>query len=86
VECRIFRGTLSPGGFYGNIEFLHGLYTFSKIVGINDITVPKFSIYMRDSIKQYPHFAASLGNRLPISMERRKPDVHSDLQASGEDD
>lgn len=86
VECRIFRGTLSPAGFYGNIEFLHGLYLFSKRVGIKDITIAKFSIFMRDNIKDYPNFAATLGNRMPISMERRSADVHSDLQASGEDD
>jgi hypothetical protein len=86
VECRIFRGTLSPAGFYGNIEFLHGLYRFSKMVGIKDVTISKFSIFMRDNIKDYPNFAATLGNKLPISLERRGANVHSDLQASGEDD
>lgn len=30
MEVRIFRGTLSPSGIRGNIQFLHSLYYFTK--------------------------------------------------------
>ena len=70
VECRIFRGTLAPAGFYANMEFLHGLYNYTKRMGMEDLSPLKFSIYMRENQKMYPNFRAVLGNRLSINMER----------------
>ena len=53
VEVRIFRGTLSPIGFWRNVEFCKAIYEFTKIASIKDITAKKFCDYVMNCKKEY---------------------------------
>lgn len=55
VEIRIFRGTLSPTGFWRNVEFCKAVYEYSKIASIKDISADKLCNYIVEQQKEYPN-------------------------------
>lgn len=55
IEIRIFRSTLDPKGFFGNIEFCKAVYEFTKVATINKITVPNFIEYAKEHGGMYPN-------------------------------
>jgi len=55
VEVRIFRGTLSPVGFWRNVEFCKAVYEFTKIASIRDVSKDKFCNYVVEHKKEYPN-------------------------------
>ena len=63
VEIRIFRGTLNKASFFRNLEFCHATVQFCKNAAIDNITVGRFSKYVRRNIKQYPMLSAWLVGR-----------------------
>jgi len=64
AEVRIFRGTLSPIGYFGNIEFVDSVFRFTNDAGLQDLTVDKYLPYLYENSKKYPLFTASLGQSL----------------------
>jgi hypothetical protein len=50
LECRIFRSTLSPTAYYGNIEFLQSLFDYTKNCGVDDdqLSEQRFMDYTRE--------------------------------------
>jgi hypothetical protein len=58
MECRIFRSTLSPTAYYGNIEFLQGLFDYTKNCGVDDdqLSEQRFMDYIHDRGKSYRNF------------------------------
>lgn len=58
IECRIFRSSLAPTAYYGNIEFLQGLFDYTKNCGVNDdqLTKDRFMDYIYDRGKAYKNF------------------------------
>jgi len=60
VEVRIFRGTLSPVGFWRNVEFCKAVYEFTKTASIRDISKDKFCDYVVEHKKEYPNLAQFL--------------------------
>jgi len=60
VEVRIFRGTLSPVGFWRNVEFCKAVYEFTKNASIKDITTDKFCDYVVEYQKEYPNLFSFL--------------------------
>jgi len=60
VEVRIFRGTLSPVGFWRNVEFCKAVYEYTKIASIKDISADKLCDYIMNQQKEYPNLAQFL--------------------------
>jgi len=58
IECRIFRGTLSPTGFFANMEFMEAAFQFSRHNGLRDMRVENFVRYANDNRKIYPAFCS----------------------------
>lgn len=56
IECRIFKGTLSRTRFFANIEFLHGLFEYTKERSASGISLLGFLNYMRNNKKMYRNF------------------------------
>ncbi len=65
IECRIFRGTLSPRGYWANLEFLKALYDFTAQASIQDVTPEKFIGWAKGRAREYPLFLDMLCSRLP---------------------
>jgi hypothetical protein len=64
IECRIFRGTLSPTGFFANMEFVEAAFQFSRVGGLKDMRVENFMRYASDNRKIYPSFCSMFGDML----------------------
>jgi hypothetical protein len=60
VECRIFRGTVSPSGFWANMEFVKAMLDYTKQCSLQDTTVPKFKEWVEDHKKDYSRFVNTL--------------------------
>jgi hypothetical protein len=56
IECRMFRGTISPSGYFGNIEMLKAAYDYTKSAGINDMTPGRFIEFAHDHGSMYKNF------------------------------
>jgi hypothetical protein len=58
LECRIFRSTLSPTAYYGNIEFLQSLFDYTKNCGVDDdqLSEQRFMDYTRERGRIYKNF------------------------------
>ena len=58
IECRVFRSTLSPTVYYGNIEFLQSLFDYTKNCGADDseLTVLKYLNYTAGRAKAFKNF------------------------------
>ena len=56
VECRIFRSTLSPTGYYGNIEFLQSLFDYTKNSGIMETRFTPYMEFVQARGKSYKNF------------------------------
>lgn len=56
VEVRIFRGTLSPGSFFKNIEFCSALYEFTRDTTSTDLPSFKKFIENRQEFKNLAKF------------------------------
>jgi hypothetical protein len=58
IECRIFRSSLAPTAYYGNIEFLQGLFDYTKNCGVDDdqLTKDRFMDYVHDRGQAYKNF------------------------------
>lgn len=58
IECRIFRSTLAPAVYYGNVEFLQSLYDFTKGCGAtdNELSLDRYMDYVHNRSKAYPNF------------------------------
>jgi hypothetical protein len=61
VEIRIFRGNISPEGFFKNLEFAHASYLFTKEHGRKELTVDKFHQFLKGNQKEYPNLCKFLG-------------------------
>jgi hypothetical protein len=68
IECRIFRGTLNPVGWFSNMEFLQSLFVFCQSHGLPDITPTNYLDWVADRPKVYPNF-------LRVHMPRLSPEV-----------
>ena len=64
IECRIFRGTLSPIGYFANMEFIEAAFQFSMTNGIRDMREENFLRYAGDQRKLYPSFNAVFGGMI----------------------
>lgn len=58
MECRIFRSSLSPTAYYGSVEFLQGLFDYTKNCGVDDeqLSKPKFMEYIHSRGRAYKNF------------------------------
>ena len=58
IECRMFRSTLSPTAYFGNVEFLQGLFDYTKNCGADDsqLTEDRFIGYVQDRGRAYKNF------------------------------
>ena len=69
VECRIFRSTLSPTAYYGNVEFLQALFDYTKTCGIHQLQFDRFMGYAHDRSSAYKNFITLAKTIRPISVE-----------------
>ncbi len=58
IECRIFRSTLAPIAYYGNVEFLQALFDYTKTCGLQQLHEDRFMSFVHDRAKGYPNFIA----------------------------
>lgn len=65
VECRIFRSTISRPLFYGNIEFLKGVYDYTKDSGLKNMSVDGFISHAQRHGSMFNNFLASLDMMTP---------------------
>lgn len=74
IECRIFRSTLSPTAYYGNVEFLQGLFDYTKNCGADDeqLSEQRFMDYVHDRGKSYKNFV--------LLTETVRPEVEDNLE------
>ena len=72
VECRIFRSTLSPTAYYGNIEFLQSLFDFTKNCGMDDTQL------IVDRYMEFVHERASAYNNFVLLAETIRPVIQDD--------
>lgn len=56
IECRIFRSTLSPTSYYGNIEFLQSLFDYTKNSAVSDTRFDPYMEYVKSRAKSYKNF------------------------------
>jgi hypothetical protein len=56
IECRIFRSTLSPTGYYGNIEFLQSLFDYTKNSGVKDTGFTPYIEFVKERGQSYKNF------------------------------
>jgi hypothetical protein len=64
IECRIFRGTINPNGWFANIEFLQALYEYSAIASFSEMTPTLFLDWARYNAKRFPFFNSVLVPRV----------------------
>ena len=65
IECRLFKGTLNPRGWYGNIEFLKSMYEFTKETGLKDVTPGNYASWVRAHASEYQNYLGTYGMVLP---------------------
>jgi hypothetical protein len=53
VECRIFNGTISRGGFFGNLEFLKALYDYTKQAPLHHLVPDGFMEFVESDHYRY---------------------------------
>ena len=58
VEIRIFRGTLSPTGFWRNVEFCKAVFDYTKQASVREVTTQAFCQYVKQNHKEFPNLAA----------------------------
>lgn len=51
IELRIFRGTLSPQGFWINLEFCKSVYDYTAIAGISEISTQHYVDYVKKNYR-----------------------------------
>lgn len=56
IECRIFRGTLNPYGWFANMEYLKSLFDFCTGHGLKDINPVNYLSWMEDHQHEFPNF------------------------------
>jgi len=56
IECRIFRSTLAPTAYYGNIEFLQAMFDYTRNCGLHQLGADEFMGFARDRGKAYNNF------------------------------
>ena len=56
IECRIFRGTLNPYGWFANMEYLKSLFDFCTGHGLRDINPVNYLSWMEDHQQEFPNF------------------------------
>jgi hypothetical protein len=73
IECRIFRSTLSPTAYYGNIEFLQALFDYTKNCGVddNELTKENYMSFVNSRGKAYNNFVQLA--------ETIRPDVQDEM-------
>ena len=64
IEVRIFRGTLSPIGYFSNVEMVDSVFQFTARNGLRDLTLDKYIPFVYNNKKIYPHFVGSMGSSL----------------------
>ena len=69
IECRIFRSTLSPTAYYGNVEFLQALFDYTKTCGLHQLQHDRFMGYASDRGSAYKNFITLTKTIRPVSME-----------------
>jgi len=65
IECRIFRSTLTPRGYWANVGFLKALYDFTAEASMADISSEKFIGWVKSRAQNYGAFLDVFGDRLP---------------------
>lgn len=58
VEIRVFRGTLSPDGFWMNLEFVQSAFEFTRTAGARAMTESQYLRYVEKHRKSYKHLYA----------------------------
>jgi hypothetical protein len=53
VECRIFNGTISRGGFFGNLEFLKALYDYTRQAPLHHLVPDGFMEFVESDHYKY---------------------------------
>jgi len=56
IECRIFRSTLSPTTYYGNIEFLQSLFDYTRNSGIKNTRFAPYMEFVQARGSTYKNF------------------------------
>ena len=69
IECRIFRSTLSPTAYYGNVEFLQALFDYTKTCGLHQLQHDRFIGYASDRGSAYKNFITLTKTIRPMSVE-----------------
>jgi hypothetical protein len=64
IECRMFRGTGTKPGYFGNIELLQAAYMYTKDEGIRDVSGGRFIEYTRDHGRLFKNFLALYDNNI----------------------
>ena len=69
IECRIFRSTLAPTAYYGNIEFLQALFDFTKGCGLQELSKDRFLGFVKERSKAYNNFVMLAETLRPVTIE-----------------
>jgi len=56
IECRIFRGTLSKAGYFGNLEFLKAVYDYTKTASMNALSPTGLLAHVKKHPGEYKWF------------------------------
>jgi len=69
IECRIFRSTLAPTAYYGNIEFLQSLFDYTKGCGLHELQKERFLGFVKERSKAYNNFVMLAETLRPVTVE-----------------
>jgi len=69
VECRIFRSTLAPTVYYGNIEFLQALFDYTKTCGLHQLEHNRFLSFVHDRARAYKNFITLTSTTRPVLVD-----------------
>ena len=72
VECRIFRSTLAPTVYFGNVEFLQALFDFTKTCGYNHTTYERFIDFVHERGAAYKNFICLNQTTEVLTFEREE--------------
>jgi hypothetical protein len=60
IELRIFRGTLKPSSFFKSVEYVHALFSYSLVAGLNDLGDDSFVEWIGRHAKTYKYLQTYL--------------------------
>jgi hypothetical protein len=69
IECRVFRSTLAPVAYYGNIEFLQALFDYTKGCSVQDLSPEHLLTYAYDRAQAYKNFITLYETLRPTAVE-----------------